>query len=56
MIFDSLRVDVWMHLHKRRVSIILRFKKMAMACKQKFNGLYKQYINDKVVNNILEHD
>jgi hypothetical protein len=38
------------------VSSIPRFKKSVVACKRKFNTLYKQYKEDKIANNISGND
>jgi hypothetical protein len=35
---------------------ICRFSKTLIACRQKFNAIYKQYENDKIVNRISSND
>jgi hypothetical protein len=38
------------------MSIILKFLKTPIVCKQKFSTIYKQYKDDKITNEILNND
>ena len=43
---------VWHKLHARILCQLPSFKKSAVACKKKFNSLFKMYKEDKVLNGI----
>lgn len=49
-------VDVWLKLHARLIAVIPGLNQTAKACKKKFNGLFKQYKEDKLTNGISGSD
>jgi hypothetical protein len=54
--FVFLWVDTWLKLHTQMLAPILGFSKTPIAYKQKFNAIYKQYKDDKIVNKISNND
>jgi hypothetical protein len=51
-----LMVDTWVKLHTRMSAAIPGFPRIPIACKWKFNAIYKQYKDDKIANGILGND
>jgi hypothetical protein len=51
-----LGVDTWLKLHTQMLASIFRFLKTLITCKQKFNTIYKQYKDNKIVNKIASSD
>jgi hypothetical protein len=51
-----LGVDTWLRFHTRMLVSILGFSRTPIACKHKFNAIYKQYKNDKVAKETLGDD
>lgn len=49
-------VDSWSNLHARMVASVQGFNRTPVACKRKFNSLYKQYKDDRIANNISNND
>lgn len=49
-------VDSWSNLHARMMAAVEGFNRTPIACKRKFNSLYKQYKDDKMTNNVSDSD
>lgn len=49
-------VDSWSNLHARMMASVEGFNRTPIACKRKFNSLYKQYKDDKMANNVSDGD
>lgn len=47
---------MWLKLHARMVALICGFTQTVVACKKKFNAIYKQYKEDKIAIGILGND
>jgi hypothetical protein len=45
-------MDMWSTLHAHWLGLIPNFSKTAIACKKKFNTLFKQYKEYKLTNEI----
>jgi hypothetical protein len=47
---------MWSTPHAHWLGLIPNFSKMAIACKKKFNTLFKQYKEDKLTNEVSRND
>jgi hypothetical protein len=43
-------------LHTQMLATLLSFSRTPIGCKWKFNAIYKQYKDDKIVNGISSND
>ncbi len=46
-------IDTWIELYARMLDFVPKFSQTSQTCRKKFEGIYKTYKEEKLVNSIL---